>query len=1001
MERSITILLLWCHLQGVGGQSWTVSLPQTVKGLQGSCVRIPCSFTLTPRYETFLNHTCKAQWFKDFKEGPVFDSSLAGGQNLYQGELVGNLLTRNCTTIFHNLPAFKSKLFFRIDCWNGLRYSYATGVMVNVKDVWRPVFNPKGQVEVVEGRPVMLSCSAPILCPYQPTLSWTPSLGDTQETVEDELVTSVLTFNASALHHRQRITCSSLYKRHTGLIDASFKQYLTINVLYRPDNVSVEWPSSPVLEGSYVRLSCKGSANPPADLYAWYRSRLNPGTDQGPSEGPLGFSRSINVSVSADAQYFCEVGNPYGAKNTSLTQMVVHSPPRILPSSGCSRIAAWVRCSCDSVGRPSPSLEWRLDGKLVSGSKDVSVSQVNLDNTTSWSTLTIKALPGPTALTCHSSNAVGNTSQKLPVSHLDTQPNLTDLVLCTVKSAVMFVGLVCVVVCIIRNFISSPSPLSLLEENMTGSWRLFLLCSLLLGAGCNAAVFEALMPASVMTLSGSCVTVPCSFTVRDGFDDWLKPECGKYWYKIKYQPISSTTFRGDLTAYNCTTTFNNVHEDNVQYYFRIECHGKLKYQFYENPVTIRIKGLPDAPRLTPPKEPVVEGTPVELGCSAPSYCDTHPPTVTWTPALGLSTQLQQNDTVTSTLTFNASHLHHGNNVSCTAAYYTPSGNKTVTSTRYQLSISYAPRNTSAVGSPCLPAREEGCLNLTCTSHANPAVSEVIWYRIHGEHILKIGSGSPLSIQLWNANDVFFCVVRNDIGIETSNIYKIDFQTPPRILPSSACSRIAAWVRCSCYSVGRPSPSLEWWLDGKLVLGSEDVSVSQVSLENATLRSSLTMRAPAGPTALTCHSSNAAGNTSQKLPVPHLDTQPNLTDLVLCIVKSAVIFVGLVCVVVCIIRTRKVGEETRSFNAATVKRAPPDEEESQVVFGGEGDIYVNNGMQMNPVGPREEPVGPREEAVLRAGSPVSTHHDAASSHRIGPAGSHTGRPVSRELTEDTQ
>jgi hypothetical protein len=92
----------------------------------------------------------------------------------------------------------------------------------------------------------------------------------------------------------------------------------------RPDNVSVEWPSSPVLEGSYVRLSCKGSANPQVDRYAWYRSRLNPGTDQGPSEGPLGFSRSINVLVSADAQYFCEVGNLYGAKNTSLTQMVVN-----------------------------------------------------------------------------------------------------------------------------------------------------------------------------------------------------------------------------------------------------------------------------------------------------------------------------------------------------------------------------------------------------------------------------------------------------------------------------------------------------------------------------------------------------------------------------------------------------------------------------------------------------------------------------------------------------
>ncbi|XP_030221593.1 sialic acid-binding Ig-like lectin 14 [Gadus morhua] len=251
----------------------------------------------------------------------------------------------------------------------------------------------------------------------------------------------------------------------------------------------------------------------------------------------------------------------------------------------------------------------------------------------------------------------------------------------------------------------------LLDENMTGSWRLFLLCSLLQGAGCNAAEFEALVPASVTTLIGSCVTVPCSFTVPDQYKVNLHPGCIPTWKKDEIT-ISATTFRGNLTAYNCTTTFNNVLEDNVQYYFRIDCGNPLKYNFYENPVTIRIKGLPDAPRLTTPKDPVVEeGTPVELGCSAPSYCDTHPPTVTWTPALGLSTQLQQDDTVTSTLTFNASHLHHGNNVSCTAAYYIPSGKKTVTSTRYQLSIlsneyySYSPALGSGGGTPFVTSGE--------------------------------------------------------------------------------------------------------------------------------------------------------------------------------------------------------------------------------------------------------------------------------------------------------
>ncbi|XP_030226838.1 myelin-associated glycoprotein isoform X6 [Gadus morhua] len=427
MEGSIFILLLWCHLQGVGGQSWTVFLPQSVKGLQGSCVRIPCSFTLEWGWDTYLDHTCKAQWFKDFRRDPVFDSSLEGYQNLYQGELVGNLLNRNCTTIFHNLPVFKSELFFRIDCRDRLKYNYATGVVVDVKDVWNPVLNPKGRMEAVEGRPVMLSCSAQILCPYRPTLSWTPSLGDTQETVEDELVTSVLTFNASALHHRQRITCSSLYKRNTGLSDATFKQYLTINVLYPPDNVSVEWPSSPVLEGSYVRLRCKGSANPTVDLYAWYRSRLNPGTDQGPSErhaeGPLGFSRSINVSVSADAQYFCEVGNLYGAKNTSLTQMVVHFAAEILNSSHCVRLPSGVLCSCESQGNPVPTLTWTLDGEAVDHSAHRPIREYKSGNLGVMSVISLpQSDKDPPTVMCLSNNS-GDNRLDLNLAFFKSEPD--------------------------------------------------------------------------------------------------------------------------------------------------------------------------------------------------------------------------------------------------------------------------------------------------------------------------------------------------------------------------------------------------------------------------------------------------------------------------------------------------------------------------------------------------------------------------------------------------
>lgn len=86
--------------------------------------------------------------------------------------------------------------------------------------------------------------------------------------------------------------------------------------------MSVEWPSGPVLEGSFVELSCHGSANPPVDNYTWYRSYLGP--DQKPNQRPLGFKQSFTAWVSEDTQYYCEMRNPYGVQSSNFTQMDVH-----------------------------------------------------------------------------------------------------------------------------------------------------------------------------------------------------------------------------------------------------------------------------------------------------------------------------------------------------------------------------------------------------------------------------------------------------------------------------------------------------------------------------------------------------------------------------------------------------------------------------------------------------------------------------------------------------
>ena len=82
---------------------------------------------------------------------------------------------------------------------------------------------------------------------------------------------------------------------------------------------------------------------------------------------------------------------------------------------------------------------------------------------------------------------------------------------------------------------------------------------------------------------------------------------------------------------------------------------------------------PPSPTLTLSRLKVKEGTSVSLRCSAPAPCLSHRPTLTWTPGLGDSVEtLQENQdktkVQTSALTFTASHLHHGKEISCTAAY---------------------------------------------------------------------------------------------------------------------------------------------------------------------------------------------------------------------------------------------------------------------------------------------------------------------------------------------
>ncbi|XP_064816774.1 myelin-associated glycoprotein-like isoform X1 [Oncorhynchus masou masou] len=301
---------------------------------------------------------------------------------------------------------------------------------------------------------------------------------------------------------------------------------------------------------------------------------------------------------------------------------------------------------------------------------------------------------------------------------------------------------------------------------------------------------NATMPDKLDVLTGSCVQIPCSFDIpdrhRDQFNSailpsgvWIKgsPYFGGRPDRVIFNSSEMVNryqgkITGNMSQKNCTTVFFNVTTNYTdKYYFRIENQPFLATDT-EKSVNIVVSDLPSSPILTVSGE-VKEETPVSLNCSAVAPCPEHSPELTWTLPTQFTTenQLQENPdqtkSVLSTVTFTPSYHHHEKNITCTAVYPVGTSNKRAEH-NMMLNVSFSPKDTSVSISPAHPVSVGSCVNLTCSSTANPPVTTFTWFQISEGNSTQVASGQSYTLNVTVDGGQYVCEARNSHGCGKSN-----------------------------------------------------------------------------------------------------------------------------------------------------------------------------------------------------------------------------------------
>ncbi|XP_047200012.1 myelin-associated glycoprotein [Hippoglossus stenolepis] len=304
--------LLLAVMQGVFSKTWVLTVPRRIVSITNSCVTVPCHFEVPDNQEAnILNCSNKSFWRRGTHLSP----------NTAQGEIIGDLTKKNCTTVMSGSSNIHNdSYFFRLNCPK-VQFTFPDAVdIITQTEPSPPQLTVMGQMS--EGGQAQLQCETPVSCSVlPPSLTWSPRDASSQEeshmqqqsTDGSMIMTSTLTFIASADHHNESIICSVSYPLSNGGSSSPAATSRKLSILYAPrfTRATIS-PSGPVFEGETVMLMCSSDANPPVTRYTWFRD------DRGKIRAIApGQTLELQVSLLDSRAYLCQAQSPRGSQRST------------------------------------------------------------------------------------------------------------------------------------------------------------------------------------------------------------------------------------------------------------------------------------------------------------------------------------------------------------------------------------------------------------------------------------------------------------------------------------------------------------------------------------------------------------------------------------------------------------------------------------------------------------------------------------------------------------